>query len=455
MDRKSNDFTTGHPTKKLLMFSLPLIAIMVLQSLYNTADSIVVGQFVGEDALAAVNSAGNVTQIVMLVLTGISTGLSVLVSQYYGAKDYDMLRKSVTTSSYVIAVFSVVFGAIGAIFARTFLIWIRIPDNILDDATLYLTIIMLGTPATAFYNMANGVARSVGDGITPMIVLIVTAVLNVGLNVLFVAGFGMGVAGVALATVIATIISAIACIILIFKRIPMVRPTRDSAAPSREVIKNLVKLGVPSALQSSANAIGGLAVQVVINGFGSTVIAAYSSARHMEALISYPPGGFTGAMQVWTGQNVGAGKYERVKQGYNATVKVIAIYTVFSVAVLLCFGKQLMTLFTSGDEFINIGAQYLACACTGMFSVGMLYLSRSTLVGAGDASASVYCTAIEIVVRVISAFVLSNYFGYYGVFFASPIGSTAGAIYATVRYLSGKWKNKSIVRRNPAEALAE
>lgn len=450
MANKSNDFTTGHPTKKLLLFSLPLIAIMVIQNLYNTADSIVVGQFVGEEALAAVNSAGNVTQIVMLLLTGISMGLSVLVSQYYGANDMDMLRKAIMTSTYVIVVLSVLFGILGAVFARTFLTWIRVPENILDDATVYLLIVFLGTPATAFYNMANGVARSVGDGITPMIVLIITAILNIGLNILFVAVFGLEVAGVALATVIATIVSAIACVYLVFKRIPVVRPTPDALKPNKEVFKNLIKLGIPSALQSSANAIGGLAVQIVVNGFGSTVIAAFSSARHIEALISYPPGGFTGAMQVWTGQNVGAGKFERVKQGYNATVKVIIAYTVFSVAVLLAFGKQFMMMFTTGEDFIRIGAEYLACSCAGMFSVGMLYLSRSTLAGAGDAMAAVYCTAIEIVARVVSAIVLSHYFGYVGVFFATPIGSTAGAIFATIRYMSGKWKDKGVVNRRPA-----
>lgn len=443
---KSNDFTVGHPTKKLLLFSLPLIAIMVIQSLYATADSIVVGQFVDEDALAAVNSASNVTQIVMLLLTGVSMGLSVLVSQYYGAKDMDMLRKSIVTSTYVIAILSVVLGILGAAFSKTFLIWIRVPENIIDDASLYLMIVFLGAPATAFYNMATGVARSVGDGVTPMIVLIITAILNIGLNVLFVAVFGLEVAGVALATVIATIISAIACIILVLKRLPMVRPTRDPLKPNEVVVKNLMKLGVPSALQSSANAIGGLVVQVVINGFGSTVIAAYSSARQMESLISFPPGGFTGAMQIWTGQNVGAGKFDRVKEGYNATVKVIVIYSLFSIAMLLLFGRQLMSLFTTGDDFIRIGAEYLACACTGMFSVGMLYLSRSTLAGAGDAMATVYCTAIEITTRVVAAFVLSYYFGYIGVFFAAPIGSTAGAIFATVRYLSGNWKTKGVVQ---------
>lgn len=455
MPRKNSDFTTGHPTKKLLLFSLPLIAIMVIQCFYNMADSIVVGQFVGEDALAAVSSAGSVTQIVTMLISGVSMGLSVMVSQYYGAKDEEMLKKSIMTSLYVIVGISIVLAVVGAVFAREFLTLVRVPENILDDATVYLVIIFLGTPATALYNTANGVARSTGDGVTPMIVLIITAILNVGLNVLFVAVFHMAVAGVAYATVIATVISAISCVILTLKRIPVVRPNADSFKPNMTIVKNLIKLGVPSALQSAASSIGGLAVQVVVNGFGSTVIAAYSSAQKVEAMISFPPGGFTGAMQVWTGQNVGAGKFERVKEGYNATVKVIAVYTVFSITVLLLFGKQLMTLFSGGEQFQTIGAQYLACTCSGMFSIGMLYLSRSTLAGAGDAMATVYTTAIEMVTRIASAFILAHFFDYIGLFFAAAIGATCGAIFATIRYLSGKWKDKAIVKRAPAPQSAE
>lgn len=455
MPRKNSDFTTGHPTKKLLLFSLPLIAIMVIQCFYNMADSIVVGRFVGEDALAAVSSAGSVTQIVTMLLSGVSMGLSVMVSQYYGAKDEDMVKKAIMTSIYVILGTSIVLAAIGVIFAHEFLRLVRVPENILDDATTYLVIIFLGTPATAMYNTANGVARATGDGVTPMIVLIITAILNVGLNILFVAVFKLAVAGVAYATVIATVISAIACVILTWKRIPVVRPNADSFRPNGTVVKNLIELGIPSALQSAATSIGGLAVQTVVNGFGSTVIAAYSSAQKVEAMISFPPGGFTGAMQVWTGQNVGAGKFERVKEGYIATIKVIVAYSVFTIVVLLLCGKQLMTLFSDGEQFLTIGAQYLACTCTGVFPVGMLYLSRSTLVGAGDAKAAVYTTAIEIAARVASAFLLAHLYGYIGMFFAAPIGAVFGSTFATVRYLSGKWKDKAIVKRKPEPQTAE
>ena len=447
MNRKNADFTTGAPVKKLILFSLPLIAIMVLQALYNTADSIVVGRLVGEDALAAVSSPGTVTMLVLMVLQGASMGLTVMLSQFFGAKDETMVKKIVATGSYVVIGLSFVLGILGAVFAPQLLKLINIPDNIAADAALYLRIIMLGTPISSLYNLATGISRSTGDSMTPMIVLIISAILNVVLNVLFVAVFKLAVAGVAYATVIAQALSAVVCVTIVWRKLPIIHPTKETMKFDNEVLRGIVKIGVPSMLQSSASSIGNILIARVLNGFGSTVIAAYHSALKLEMLISYAPGGFTGAMQVWTGQNIGAKKYDRIKLGYNASAKVIAVYSFVSAAIMLIFGRQLVSLFTTeGGEFITIGARYLAIACTGLLQVGFLFLSRSTLVGAGDANAALATTIIELVGRLGAAYLLAHFFGYYGFFFAAPVGYTLGAIFSTGRYLSGKWKDKSLVK---------
>ncbi len=358
MDEETSiDFTSGSPIKKLFLFSLPLVAIMILESLYNTADSIIVGRYVGQDALSAVSSVGTLSSLVMMLVYGACTGISVIISQYAGAKNALMVKRSAITGTYFIAVLSIVLGAAGTILAPRLLTLINVPDDIRDDALLYLRVILLGTPVFSFYSMADAVSRAMGDSVTPMIVLIVSAVINIALNMLFVVVFHMAVAGVAYATVIAEGISAVVCAVIIWHKLPLIRPNRESVKPDRTVLKNIVRLGVPSVLESSTSSVGNVAVAALLNTFGSTVIGAYNSALKIEMLVSYAPGGFTGGMQVWTGQNLGAGKPERVKKGYNATVAAIAVYSLFS----------------------------------------------------------------------------------------APVGYTAGAVFATARYLSGRWKEKSVV----------
>ncbi len=439
------DFTVGSPIKKLTLFSLPLVAIMILEGLYNTADSIIVGRLVGEDALSAVSSVGTIFSLFQMLLYGGTVALSVMVSQYFGAGDAKMVRHAVVTSSIVIFALGLALGAVGAAAAPFLLRLIRVPENILPDAALYLRIVLLGLPVTSFYAMGDGISRSLGDSVTPMIVLILSAVLNVGLNLLFVAVFRLAVAGVAYATVIAETVAAVVCIRIVLKKMPSLRPDRESLRLDPKVMRNLVRLGVPSVLESSAASIGSVAVAAILNGFGSTVIGAYHSALKIEMLISYAPGGFTGGMQVWAGQNVGAGKPERVKLGFNTAAAVILVYSVFSAAVMVFLGRPLVSVFVKdGGEFVTIGARYLAVAATGLVSTGFLYLARSTLVGAGDAAAALYTTVIELTFRIGSAWLLSRSFGYTGLFFSGPIGATAAAIFAVCRYFTGGWKSKAL-----------
>jgi len=444
--RASTDFTTGNPVKKLVIFSLPLIAVLVLQGLYNTADSIVVGRWVGEEALAAVSAPGSITTLTLMVVHGAATGVSVVLAQYIGAKDETMVKKIVATGAYLIMGLSVVMGILGAIFAPQLLMLIDVPENIVDDAVLYLRVVFLATPISSLYNLSTSISRSTGDSMTPMIVLLICAILNVGLNILFVAVFSLAVAGVAYATVIAQTVSAIVCVMIVWRRQPMIRPTKETARFDKQVLRDVVKIGVPSMLQSSASSIGNVLISRVLNGFGSTVIAAYHSALKIEMLISYAPGGFTTGMQVWTGQNIGAKKYDRIKLGYNVTAIIIVAYTAVSMAIMLIFGRPLVGVFTDGAEFIDIGAKYLAITCTGLLQVGFVFLSRSTLVGAGDAKAALVTSLLELGSRLVAAFVLSHFFGYVGFFFTGPVGYTVGAIYATARYLSGKWKDKALVK---------
>lgn len=459
MAKATRDFTQGHPGKQLLLFSWPLILAMVLQNLYNMADTLIVGRFLGDTAMGAVGTAGTVTNVVLMLVGGATQGASVVISQYIGAKDEGNVKRALMTAVYIIVGLALVFGVVGLMASSSLLRMINVTGEANDLASEYLKIIFAGTIATALYNMGYVISRSLGDSITPMIVLVFTSILNVGLNVLFVVSFHMGVAGVAYATILATAIAAAICWVIIWRRCPIIRPDKDSIRLDGPMAKVIAKIGIPSALMSSTNMIGILVVQSLVNGFTTAtlpVMAAYAAATKLEAMISYPPGGISQGMQILAGQNVGAGKFERVGQGLKAAIQIIAVYSVFSGAVLILGGKALMGLFTSTQATIDIGYAYLVITAIGLFLCGVVFTIRYTLNGAGDASASALLSVIELVARVAGAYIFSHYtsLGYIGIFIGTPVGWLAASVVAVVRFKGGKWKEKRIVK-TPVKQVAE
>lgn len=445
--KEKYDFTVGKPLGKLVRFALPVVAVYILQSLYNTADTIVAGRYISEDALSAVGASGQVTGLVLTLISGATLGMSVVVAQYFGAKDMERLRRSITTSLYIILVLSAVFSVVGAVLARPILRLMQTPDEILEDAAVYLRIIFLGSTATALYNMANSISRSLGDSMTPMIVLIVTAVLNVGLNVLFVVVFHMGVPGVAYATIIATALAALTCAAILARKMPFILPVRHMGTWDRDIAKSVVKIGIPSALQSSSLSLGNVMVQGIVNSCGKTFIAAFTSATKVDNFISWPPGGFTSAMQYYTGQNIGAGKPERIRHGVKVSLLVVVIYSSIMAAVTIPLAPAFMRLFTTAEgEMVHIGARYLQIVAPFWSFAGINHMFKSILTGAGDAVSAIFVSLAEMFCKLVLSFVFSRFWGFTGVIIAAPIGWFASAAMGFVIYRRGKWKNKSIVQ---------
>lgn len=441
------DFTTDNPGKQVLLFSLPLMASMLLQSLYTTADSIIVGRFIGENALAAVGTCGSLSMMLLLLISGATDGMSVIVSQFLGAKEDKQVRRTIVNSFLIIVVLSILIAVAGAILARQLLVLINVPDNIIDDAVVYLRIYFAGIIATSMYNMANSLSRAVGDSLTPMLVLIVSSVLNVGMNILFVAAFGMGVAGVAYATVLATALAAVVCWGILWKKNPVVKIEKNDFVLDGHILKLIVKIGVPSALRASTTSIGNVLVQNMINSYGSVVMAAFSAGRNVESLIGNAPGGITQAMQVFTGQNVGAGRYGRVRAGFRAAFRMILLYSVFSGAAMIFFGEPILRFFNpEGTEMIKAGCEYLFICAFGTFFVGFTWLSRCVLIGAGDAKHALLVSLIEITAKLLSAYVLSTIvnIGYVGIFLGTPIGSMVAGAYGMYHYHKGNWVKSGI-----------
>ena len=304
----TRDMTEGSPAKLILKFSGPMLIGNIFQQLYNMVDSIVVGKFVNKDALAAVGASGSLIFLIFGLTFGLSAGISIVISQYFGAGDYDKVRKSFATATYMIFVAAVIMGLIGFFVGRPLLNLLGTPPEIIDQSTIYVKISFLGILGIAGYNGISAVLRALGDSITPLIFLIVASILNVVLDLLFVIVFKMGVPGVAIATIISQFVSAIGCIIYALNKIKILRMPLNEFKPDRDILKKCIRLGIPVALQNSFVSISMMALQSVINSFQATIMASYTVVNRIEQLVMQPSMSLGAAVASFTGQNIGAGK---------------------------------------------------------------------------------------------------------------------------------------------------
>lgn len=453
---KARDLTQGNPMRLIVGFAIPLVIGSIFQQLYNIADTIIVGRFVGENALAAVGSAGSLTGLLIMLIMGATSGMSVVVSQYYGLGDIQTMKKTVVNSLYLIVLAAIIVTVVGLLFTRPLFKLINVPAEALEYAVEYMTIIFFGIIATAIYNMMSALLRALGDSVTPLIILILSSVLNIGLNLLFVLKFNMKVAGVAYSTIIATAISAIVCVVYAWIKIPILRFGKEHMKPDPKIIKMIGKIGMPSMLLSSTVSLGMLIIQAIINKYGATVSAAYTAALKIETLFTFPSSGIAGAMQVYSAQNAGIGRYDRIKEGFKAGVKLILSYDVIAIIALFLLGKPLLDLFTEeGGEVVKIGYNYTCMIALGLPFVGILLLSRNTMLGAGDAMVPFFMGALELLGRFLCSFLLAIPFGYLGVFMGTPVAWVLACAFGLWRYKQGKWMTKALTKNARAEQKLE
>ncbi len=439
------NLTKGNPTKLLLRFIAPMLISTIFQQFYNVADTMVVGRYVGADALAAVGTTGNITNLVLMLMGGATSGISVVVAQIVGSGNTTRLRQSVATSFILVSVLAVLLGSLGIVFTIPLLRLINVPENVMADAALYMRIILAGALASGFYNMSSSLLRALGDSVTPLVFLVISGILNVALNILFVAKFGMEVAGVAYATVIATAVSAVSCMIYGWLKMPMLRFGAKDLRLDLELTKMIIKIGVPSSLMSSTINIGMIMIQALVNSYGSTVMAAYTLGLKMESLFNCASFSLSGAMQIFAAQNVGAGDYKRVREGFRAALKLALCYVAVAGPCLLIFGKLILGLFTpDSPEVIRIAYQYCSMIAVSYPFVVILILTRNTMHGAGDAMIPFVMGMFELISRFICSYFLSIPFGYIGVFVGTPLAWITACIIGVIRYRSGKWETKRL-----------
>lgn len=441
------DMTVGNPTKHLLLFALPLFLGNLFQQFYNLVDSSIAGKYISEDALAAIGTCASLNFLFFALSAGLANGIGIIVSQYYGAREDDKIKATVASSFYVLAISAISVSLLGMALARPLLVLLNTPEGpILEDAVTYLRTSCIGIVFIAFYNGVASILRALGDSKTPLIMLIISSILNIGMDLLLVIVFNMGVFGVALATVIAQAISATISLIYAFVKIQYFKLNRDEIKPHKHIIMQSFRLGIPLALQSSMIAISMIVLQSVVNSFGNTVMSAYTISSKVDLIISQFYGALSMALTTYAGQNYGAGKLDRVKTGFWSGAIIVTIYNCVMIPLVIIFRRPIVELFVNAEKVIEIGVQAQMITSFAYFALGLIYVPRGVLNGVGDARFSLINGITEVICRVIFSFGLTKitFIGQWGIWGAAAMTWVTVAIVCMLRYFLGKWKYKKV-----------
>lgn len=437
----NKDLTVGKPESVLWKFCLPLFASIIFQQLYNIADSLVAGKFIGENALAAVGNSYEITLIFIAFAFGCNIGCSVIVSQFFGAKDYKNMKTSVYTAMISTAVLCAVLMLFGVLSCGNLLKLIKTPSAILNDSKLYLDIYIYGLPFMFFYNMATGIFSALGDSKTPFIFLAVSSVTNIFIDIIFVKAFNMGIAGVAWATFICQGISAVLAVIVVFLRLSKIKVLQRCPVFSFIILVKLLKIAIPSILQQSFISIGNIIIQSVINEFGAGTIAGYSAAVKLNNLVITSFTTLANGISNFTAQNLGAGKSERIRDGFKAGLKMVWIISIPLVLLYFFAGKQLLYLFLDNptNTAIHTGIMFLCILSPFYFVVSTKLVADGILRGAGLMSRFMITTFTDLILRVVLAIILSKQFGSTGIWCAWPIGWSIATTLSVIFYKKAKF----------------
>lgn len=419
----TKDMTTGSPMKLILGFSIPLFFGFLFQQFYNIVDTIIVGRFLGVDDLAAVGSTGSINFLIIGFCIGVCSGFSIPVSHKFGAGDYVGMRKMVANCTWLSGLFAVVMTVLTTFFCRQILILMKTPADIIEGAYKYIWVIFLGIPVTYLYNMLSGIIRALGDSKTPVIFLLISSVLNIGLDLLFIVVLHTGVAGAAWATVISQGISGVLCLLYMIKKFDILHIQKEEWAVESQMMLTLCNMGIPMGLQYSITAIGSVILQTATNTLGSIAVASTTAAGRIGGFLACPFDAMGSTMATYSGQNVGAGKLERVGQGMRSCIWLGAGYSVIALLVSVLFGKQLATLFVEGTETVILEnvRLFLIINTVCYFPLALVNIIRFTIQGVGFPRFAILAGVFEMIARALAGIVLVPAFGFVGACLGSPI----------------------------------
>lgn len=433
--------TEGNPITLLLQFAAPMLLGNLFQQCYNIADSSIVGKMLGADALAAVGATSSATFLFFALCNGIGNGGGIVTAQAFGAGDRSQVKKCIANTAYIMLIMPVIVGTIAFIASEYMLRFLKTPESIICDSITYMRVMCVGVVCVSIYNFISSMLRALGDSRTPLYFLIVSCVINVVLDILFVK-MGMGVFGAGLATIISQLLSGVSCIIFAFKTNDYFVFTKEDLAVDFSIISKVVKLGVPLSLQFAMISISCMALQRVVNGFGETAVAAFTATSRVEQVIHQPYQTLGAALSTFSGQNYGAHKMDRVKSGMKKGMLMMAIFTACMIPIMQFFSGQIIHIFVDEPEVIEMGAKALRITSIFYVFLGIIYVVRGVLNGLGDS----FFALLNGIVEVIGRFTVPIFFtsiatiGVWGIWWSTGAVWFISGFTAWLRYRFRKTK---------------
>ncbi len=441
------DLTTGKEGKLIFQFAAPMLLGNIFQQLFSVVDSVVVGNFIGKEALAAVGASFPVIFMMVSLIIGLVMGTTVVIAQYFGAGDLVKVKRAIDTMYVYSAVAGIISTIAGLLLAEPLLRLLGLPEEIMPPATQYLRIYFSGMIIFFGYNGTSAALRGLGDSKTPLYFLIIATVANIILVLLFVGVFKWGIAGAAYATLVANGIAFGLAIYWLNKTHKLIRIAIKGLHFDRDIFRHSIRIGLPTGIQQTFVALGNLALMGIVNTFGTNVIAGFSVASRLDSLAMVPAMSFSQALSTFVGQNIGARKIERIRTGLISTVKMAGSVTIITTAFIVLLGQPIMSLFTKDAEVIRIGAQYLTIVSSFYILFTMMFIYNGIMRGAGDTLLPMFFTLISLwIIRIPMAYLLAGKIGSQGIWWAIPAGWLIGLMFSFLYYKTGRWKKKSVVK---------
>lgn len=452
----TKDFTQGNPAKQLFFFTMPLLLGSSFQQLYNIVDSIVVGRFLGKNMLAAIGASFPVIFAIISLIIGVGSGFTIVVSQYFGAKQNERVKATISTMYFFVFGFSAIATTLSLLFSKEIFLMLNLPEHLLKYATVYFNIYISGLILFFGFSGTSAILRGLGDSKTPLYFLIFSTLLNIILDILFVLYLHTEIEGIAYATIISQGLAFVLLALYVHKKNTHLQLSISNIQFDTDIFKKALRIGLPSGVQMVAVSLGMVIVSRIVNDFGTEVIAAYTIAMRIDSLGSLPAMSYSQALSAFTGQNIGANKLKRVMQGYKTCLLQSTIICVIITLSIVFWGNDLMRLFTRDEEVIRIGTEYLIIVSSFYALFNLLFNSNGALRGAGDTIIPMFITIIALwVVRIPMAYYLSDFLKERGIWYAIPLGWAVGAILSSLYFFSGRWKNKGIIKRVPTNIDSE
>ncbi len=434
------ELTAGKPAKIILFFALPIWLGSLFQQLYSMIDTIIVGRYIGTDAIAAVGSTSYISALIINFMSGLTNGFAIITARHFGAENMERVRKTVGSTIVLGLSLSAVFTAAVLMLLDPFLRLLNTPDEIFSMADEYITIIIAGMTVTMLYNMASGVLRAIGDSVTPLIFLVISSLINIVLDILFISVFSMGTSGAAYATLISQFAAFVLCVIHILRKCPYLHLSKHDFLLEGAMVKEMMATGTSMGLMYSVVETGSLILQGAINLFGTAIITAHTAARKLSSLLMLPYSALGSACATYCSQNYGAGKYSRIGKGVKSAILISWVWSAIAIAAAFLISPALVRLITDTSDMtiIDTAAKYMKVNTPFYFVLGVLIVMRTSLQGLGQKIVPVLSSSIELLGKALAAWIAAPLLGYFGVMISEPIVWIFCTILLTSSYFGSK-----------------